>query len=106
MPLPNLRTHAPTKKEEAKHVNQEEAWLKFKEQHPKMLEETLGKPVTKVFDTITKSGLLGRFGANANAAANYETLTQIFTEKAFKAGWTARENESLTTVITENEAKQ
>ena len=87
-------------------MNQQEAWLDFKEQHPKMVEETLGKQVNDVFMKITKSGVLGRFGANAQAVNNFETLTQLFTKKAFDAGWNARDNESLTKVVTENEAKQ
>lgn len=72
-------------------MNQEEAWLKFKESHPKMVEEALGEQITKVFDTIIKSGILGRFGANANAVTNFETLLEIFARKAFNAGWNGRE---------------
>ena len=82
-------------------MNSEEAWLDFKKKHPAMLDEALGPQITKVFQTIQKSGILNRFGANANAAQNFSTLIEIFVKKAFNAGWNARENESLTTVITE-----
>lgn len=79
-------------------MTQETSWLDFKKAHPEMLEEALGSEVALVFQKIIKSGILGRFGANANAVNNFEALIEIFTRKAFDAGWKARDNESLTEV--------
>ena len=80
-------------------MNEEEAWLEFKALHPKMLEETLGPAIMKAFNILRS-----RF--NATAVQNYETLTELFTKKAFLAGWKARDDQSLTKVITNSEAMQ
>jgi hypothetical protein len=81
-------------------VNKAESWYAFKTKHPKMLEDALGPQVSQAFHTIQKSGILNRFGANANAAQNFEALIELFAQKAHEAGWNDRENESLTKVIT------
>jgi hypothetical protein len=94
-----MRLRSRSQKEKSDYtITKEEAWLQFKNAHPKMVEETLGPQVADVFQKIIKSGILGRFGANANAVNNFETLTELFTKKAFDAGWKARDNESLTEV--------
>jgi hypothetical protein len=80
-------------------MNKEEAWLDFQKKHPAMLDETLTPQVSKAFETIKNSRILSRFGANANACNNFETLIQIFVKKAFNAGYEAREKESLTNII-------
>ena len=63
-----------------------------------MMEETLGKEVSKTFNLIQKSGILGRFGVNASAVGNFETLIKLFVNKAYNQGWTDREGQDLTTV--------
>ena len=75
----------------------EEGWEEFKVKHPNMMEETLGEQVAKVFKTIQKSGILGRFGVNASAIQNFEVLIEQFTEKAYSQGW----NDSKTNKIEE-----
>jgi len=79
-------------------MNKEEGWNDFKVKHPNMMEETLGKEVSKVFNTIQKSGVMGRFGVNASAVGNFETLIKLFVNKAYNQGWTDREGQDLTTV--------
>lgn len=76
-----------------------ESWINFKKKHPQMLESALGPQVTKALNTITKSGILNRFGGNPNAAQNLETLIQNFVKQAHDEGWNNRENQSLTKII-------
>ena len=83
-------------------MNKTEGWNEFKVNHPNMMEETLGKEVSKVFNTIQKSGILGRFGVNSSAIGNFEALIKLFAEKAYNAGWVDRETQDLTTVTTSN----
>ena len=52
-----------------------------------MLESALGPQVTKVFETIKKSGLLNRFGANASASENFEVLIQRLAKEAHDTGF-------------------
>ena len=88
-------------------MNKEESWLAFKNKHPRMLESALGPQVSRVFETIKKSGILNRFGANPMAAENFEALIQRFTKQAHDAGWTNKENQELTTEVKqETEVKQ
>jgi len=75
----------------------EQGWEEFKKAHPDMMDETLGEQVSKVFKTIQKSGILGRFGVNASAIQNFEILIEQFTEKAYTRGW----NDSKTNKVEE-----
>jgi len=79
-------------------MNQKEGFEQFKLKYPNMLEAALGKQVSAVFHTIQKSGILGRFGVNASAVGNFETLIKLFVNKAYNQGWTDREGQDLTTV--------
>ena len=80
-------------------MNKEESWFEFKTKHPRMLESALGPQVSKVFETIKKSGFLGRFGANEKASDNFEVLIELFARKAHDAGWDNKEKQELTRVV-------